>query len=234
MTIRLRPSGRSSRSRSSPDWPRRAGDRAGSSGAPAPSPRRGSRRMRSGGSSPRSRPRERVAPRIEGEAPHARRRLVVADRFPGLGVEEGHGAVLVADRERGSVGAERPRRERIAVAVQDPDRRGAAQERREQVGAGGERVVERGAGVGEQKRPVEAILAERLGPEPLGVGGDGRVRAPGARRSRSVRRPPRRRAGRRRRPGATRPAIDSPLPLCLALARRLALVEERALELVQL
>ena len=30
------------------------------------------------------------------------------------------------------------------------------------------------------------------------------------------------------------PAIDSPLALCLALARRLALVEEPALELVQL
>ena len=66
-------------------------------------------------------------------------------------------------------------RERIAAAAKDPDRRGAAQENREEVGAGRHGVVEGGGGVGEQKRLVEPILVEGLGRQPLGVGDRGRV-----------------------------------------------------------
>ena len=65
--------------------------------------------MRRGHRARASGQRERVAPRIEGEAPDVRRRVMVADRLPRLGVEEGHGAGLVTDRERASVGAERGR-----------------------------------------------------------------------------------------------------------------------------
>ena len=69
---------------------------------------------------------------------------MVGERLPRLRVEEGHGAILVSDCERASVGAERDRPDRIAVALQDADRRGTAQQRREQVAAGRDRVVERG------------------------------------------------------------------------------------------
>ena len=92
--------------------------------------------------------RERVGLRIEDEAPDDSGRLMVGERLPCLRVEEGHGAIVVTDRERASVGAERARSDRIAVAFHDPDRRGTAQERREEVGAGGDRVVQRGAGAG--------------------------------------------------------------------------------------
>jgi hypothetical protein len=114
--------------------------------------------------------RERVAPGLEGEAPDDAGRLMVGESLPRLRVEKRHGAILVTDRERASVGAERDRSDRIAVALQDADRRGTAQERREEVGAGGDRVVQRGAGAGEEKRPVEPVFGEGLRAEALGVG----------------------------------------------------------------
>ena len=51
--------------------------------------------------------------------------------------------------------------------MHDPDRRGAAPKRREQVAAGLRRVVDRDRLAGEQEREVEVLLDERLGAEAL-------------------------------------------------------------------
>ena len=58
-------------------------------------------------------------------------RLMIADYLVGLGVEQGHGTVCVADREGFPVGAQCEREERLlAVGAEDADRRGAAKQRR--------------------------------------------------------------------------------------------------------
>ena len=122
-----------------------------------------------------------------------------------------------------------------AVAVQGAERRGAAQERREQAGAGRDRVVEGDAGVGEAKRLVEAVLGEGLGPESLGVGDGGRAARALALGERDH--PGDDGGGEQHAdPGEQRPqaAVGAALALGLALARGPALVEELALELVQL
>ena len=57
-------------------------------------------------------------------------RLMIADYLVGLGVEQGHGTVCVADREGSPVGAQREREELLAARAEDADRRGAAKQRR--------------------------------------------------------------------------------------------------------
>ncbi len=60
---------------------------------------------------------ERVALRIEGDDEGGSGRLMIADYLVGLGVEQGHGTVCVADREGFPVGAQCERVERL-LAVQ--------------------------------------------------------------------------------------------------------------------
>ena len=57
-------------------------------------------------------------------------RLMLADYLVGIGVEQGHGTVCVADREGFPVGAQRERGELLAGRGEDADRRGAAKQRR--------------------------------------------------------------------------------------------------------
>ena len=58
-------------------------------------------------------------------------RLMIADYLVGLGVEQGHGTVCVADREGSPVGAQCERVEHLlAAGAEDADRRGAAKQRR--------------------------------------------------------------------------------------------------------
>ena len=169
------------------------------------------------------------------QGPNGARRLVVADPLACFGVEQGHGAVELAERETVTVGAERERSQCGAVAVHDPERRGAAQQGREQVRASRDRVVEGDAGVGEEQRVVEAFLGQRLGPQALGGLGGGRAARALALGDRDH---PGDHGGREQHAdaGEQRPkaADGAALALGLALARDLARVEELALELVQL
>ena len=55
----------------------------------------------------------------------AQGRLMLADYLGGIGVEEGQGAVCVANREGPSVGAQREREDRLAAAGARRDARGA-------------------------------------------------------------------------------------------------------------
>jgi hypothetical protein len=55
---------------------------------------------------------------------------MMADYLVASGVEQGHGAVCVAEREGSPVGAQREREDRLAVGAEDADRRGAAKQRR--------------------------------------------------------------------------------------------------------
>ena len=172
---------------------------------------------------------------MEAKPCHEALRLVRADPLPRLGVEEDHGAVVVADRQHASVGTERKREDVAALAVQYAERRGAAQERREETGAGRNRVVEGDAGVGEADRPVEAVLGDGLGRQPLSVGDGGRVAGALALGDRDH--PGDHRGGEQHAdPGEQRPqpADGAALALGLALAGSPALLEERSLELVQL
>ena len=98
---------------------------------------------------------------------------MITDQLSRLGVEQQDGPVPLADRERLSVGAEGARAW-LAADVQDAERRGAAQEGREEVRVGLDRVVEGDARVGETQRVAEAICVERFCAEALGVGNAGR------------------------------------------------------------
>ncbi len=109
---------------------------------PAPFRCRGSQRLPREGCPRWRRSASGAALRIEVEAPDGARRLMLADRLPRPGVEDRHGAVLVAGGEHAAVGADRERGDSVAVAVENADRRGAAQEGREQAGAAREGVVE--------------------------------------------------------------------------------------------
>ena len=73
---------------------------------------------------------ERIALRIEGEGIGRSGRLMNADYLVSLGVEQGHGAASVADREGSPVGAQCERVEPLAARAEDADRRGAAKQRR--------------------------------------------------------------------------------------------------------
>ena len=59
--------------------------------------------------------------------------------------------------------------------VDDADRRRRAQQHRQQVAPGGGGIVELHGRAGQPKRLIEALLVERLGAQPLGVGGPRRV-----------------------------------------------------------
>ena len=179
--------------------------------------------------------RERVASGVEGERPSFARQLVITDLPPRLGVEDDHPPLSIAGRERASVRAQGERLRRARIAAQDAERGWAPQQRREQAGAGRERVVQGDARVGEHQRLVEAVLGERLGPEPLrGLrrGCATRALALGERDH------PRDEGGGEQHadPGEQRSqaAIRPALALGVALARGPALLEELALELVQL
>ena len=60
---------------------------------------------------------------------------------------------------------------RVAVAAHHADRRRALQQRGQEVAARLQRVVQRDALAGEQQRPVEVVVGQRLRPEPLRVRG---------------------------------------------------------------
>ena len=97
----------------------------------------------------------------------------------------------------------------------------------------GRRLVEGHAGAREQQRPVEAILGKRLGSEALGVRAERRVAGLPALVQRddacttaSASSPP-------GRPAASSDGGSSPAPLGLVLGRGAALVEEVALERVE-
>ena len=92
------------------------------------------------------------------------RRPTVAQRAR---VEERHAAVVAAHRQQAPVGLTRVVEDPLPGAAEHGERRGAAQQRGEQVAAGGEGVVEVDALARKQQRPVEARLHERLGAEPL-------------------------------------------------------------------
>ena len=80
--------------------------------------------------------------------------------------------MLVGDRQRPSVRRQIERQQAVSGPGEHADRGRAADERREQVAARLRCVVERDALAGEQQRAVPVVLQQRLGAEPLGLGGD--------------------------------------------------------------
>ena len=117
-------------------------------------------------------------------------------------IDEAQRAVALHEGQRPAVGAEVEVDEPVAVAAHHADRRRALQQSRQKVGARLHRVVERDALAGEQQRPIQVVVGQRLRAEPLGVRGHRLVVRVAAlvERDRARDRPPRP-AARRRPPG---------------------------------
>jgi hypothetical protein len=149
-------------------------------------------------------------------------------------VEEGDAAVVAADHERPPLRAQSVVEDTGAAAVQHGDRRWAAHECRQEIAAGGKRVIESDAFAGEQEGAVEQRLVEGLCSKPLG----------GSRCCLGARRPPFAccdkggrgdRDKKRERHGeeAAQPSVRASLSARLAREGAAAIFQELALEPVQ-
>ena len=152
----------------------------------------------------------------------------------GRRVEERHAPVVAAHGQRPAVAAQRVVEHPRAAAVQHRHCGRAAEKRGEQVAPRGERVVEVRPLTGEQQRPVELRLHERLRAEALR--GRRRLlvpsRAPLVRRD-CPRAQHREQQHERRREQAPQPPVHAPLPPSLAGELVSARLEELALDPVQ-
>ena len=177
----------------------------------------------------------RAAP-VEHELPDVERLRVerTAQLTAGGRVEEADGAVLVPDDEDPAVGPHRHVVEAPVADAADGDGGGAAHQRRQQVAAGLDRVLQRDTLAREQQRPVE--VAAR--PTPARRAAARPRRAPRGAPDRAGRRTARRHrppspAARARRPGASAAAgscagRDSPRPRSDHARRRRTLARRRS------